>query len=92
MGDFRLQAFKEFVQALLDDPRCLYEEDNVLYCEKLFIINRIMDRVYTKVHNDEMDLKEMKKYLSQINDYLNGEVDLLWVDGVLVSLNKGGIK
>ena len=89
MGDFRLQAIKEFVQALLKDPRCLYEEDNVLYCEKLFIINCIMSRVYTKVDRGDMNLTQMRDYLAKISDYLNDEVDLSWEDGGLVALEKG---
>ena len=89
MGDFRLQAIKEFVQALYDDPRCLYQEDNILYCEKLFIINCIMIRVYTKVDRGDMNLAEMRSYLAKINDYLNDKVDLLWDDGDLVTSEKG---
>lgn len=89
MGDFRLQAIKEFVQALYDDPRCLYQEDNILYCEKLFIINCIMSRVYTKVDRGEMNLNQMRNYLGKINDYLNDKVDLSWEDGGLVALEKG---
>ena len=92
MGDFRLQAIKEFVQALLKDKRCLYQEDNVLYCEKLFIINCIMGRVYTKVDRGDMNLTQMREYLTMINEYLNDEVDLLWTDGDLVTLEKGGNK
>ena len=48
-----------------------------------------MGRVYTKVDRGDMNLTEMRDYLSKINDYLNDEVDLLWTDGGLVTLDKG---
>lgn len=88
MSDFRLQAIKEFVEALLRDPRCLYQEDNVLYCEKLFTINCIMGRIYTKLERGDMNLGEMRNYLSKINEYLNDEADLLWIDDELVLTEK----
>ena len=88
MGDFRLQAIKEFIETLFRDPRCLYQEDNVLYCEKLFIINCIMSRIYTKLERGDMNLDDMRDYLSKINEYLNDEADLLWLDDELVLTEK----
>ena len=94
MPDYRFQAIKEFVQELLEDKRCLYSEDNILYCEKLFIVNKVMNHIYDKITNNELDPREMRKYLLYINKYLDDKVDLLWLNGKLVALNKttGGVK
>ena len=88
MTDYRFQAIKEFVEALLKDKRCLYGEDNVLYSEKLFTVNRVMNHVRDKLAEDEMDLDDMKMYLSYINGYLDGTIDLEWWDDRLVAFNK----
>jgi hypothetical protein len=87
MTDYRLQAIQEFVQALLKDKRCLYDEDNILYCEKLFIVNSIMNQVYDKVAKGEMSVSEMKKYLRYVNKYLDGELSLFWKDNNLMVSN-----
>mgnify|MGYP001208837458 CR=1 FL=1 len=78
MSDFRLDAIKEFIAALFNDPRCLQEEDNVLYCEKLFKVNDIMNKVYDRLASGDMNIREMKLYLSYIDEYLNDEADLNW--------------
>jgi len=78
MSDFRLEAIKEFITALFNDPRCLQEEDNVLYCEKLFTVNNIMNKVYDRLASGDMNIGEMKLYLSYIDEYLNDDVDLNW--------------
>jgi hypothetical protein len=83
-----LQAIREFVQALLKDKRCLYNEDNILYCEKLFIVNRVMSHVRDELSADKLSLDEMRKYLMDINRYLDGDLDLNWWDDKLVTLNK----
>ncbi len=84
MGDYRLQAIKEFIQTLYKDPRCLYQEDNVLYCEKLFIVNSAMKWLYNKITEESMELSEMKSHLNYINLFLDDKVELHWQDGVLV--------
>ena len=78
MSDFRLDAIKEFITALFNDPRCLQAEDNVLYCEKLFTVNDIMNKVYDRLASGDMNIGEMKLYLSYIDEYLNDDVDLNW--------------
>ena len=89
MSDFRLEAIREFVSALTEDPRCLQEEDNVLYCEKLFKVNDIMNKIYDKLASGEMSIGEMKQYLSYIDDYLNDEADLNWEFEGLIQQPRG---
>jgi len=87
MTDYRFQAIKEFVEALLKDKRCLYGEENVLYCEKLFTVNRVMSHVRDKLADDELSLDDMKRYLLYINEYLDGYVELEWWENKLVAFN-----
>ena len=84
MGDYRLQAIKEFILALFRDPRCLYQEENVLYCDKLFIVNSAMKWLYNKITEESMELSEMKSHLNYINLFLDDKVELNWQDGTLV--------
>ena len=84
MSDYRLQAIKEFVHALLQDQRCLAQEGNVLYCKKLFIVNSVMKWLYNEISEKTMDMSEMKTYLHYINQFLDDEVSLSWDNGSLM--------
>ena len=81
MGDYRLSAFKEFIGALLKDKRCLFIEDNVFYCDKLFIINSVVNQIYEMMTDDEVGINEMRTYLKYINLFIEDEIDITWEDG-----------
>ena len=90
MADYQFQAIKEFLRSLLSDKRCLSTEGNVLYCEKLFIINSIMNWLLVDLKNSAVSIDEMKEQLVYINKYLDGEIDLYWDGGVLMYYEKKG--
>lgn len=83
MSDYRLVAIKEFLKALLSDPRCLYVEDNIVHCEKLFVVNRVMKWLYTNLQSDDITIDSMKNYLLVINEYLDDHAELSWEEGEL---------
>lgn len=84
MADYRRSAFKEFVGALLKDSRCLFVEDNVLYCDKLFIINGVVNRIYQMLVDNEVGPDEMADYLAYINMFIDDKVDIFWEEGQFV--------
>ena len=83
MSDYRLIAIQEFLKTLLTDPRCLYVEENTVYCEKLFMVNSVMKWLYNKLLDEEITLDSMKNYLLLINEYLDDNIDLCWEQGEL---------
>ena len=88
MADYQFQAIKEFLHSLLSDKRCLVTEGNVLYCEKLFTINSIMNWLLVDLKNSAVSIGEMKEQLVYINRYLDDEIDLYWDNGVLMFYEK----
>lgn len=84
MGDYRLTAIKEFLKALLSDPRCLSAEDNIIHCQKLFMVNRVMKWLYTNLQSDDITIDSMRNYLLVINEYLDDKVELSWEEGELI--------
>lgn len=88
MADYRREAFREFVEALLKDKRCLFTEGNVLYCDKLFIINGVVNRIYEMLVDDEANLEEVTNYLDYINMFIDDRVDIFWEHGQFVVHNK----
>lgn len=83
MNDYRLQAIKEFLITLLGDKRCLQIDGNVVYCEKMFMVNSVMKWLYASLIDDRINLDIMQKHLLIINDYLDNKVELFWNRGEL---------
>jgi len=88
MGDYRLTAIKEFLKALLSDPRCMHVEDNVVHCNKLFVINSVMKWIYNNLLSEDMTIDSMRNYLLVINDYLDDKIELSWEEGELIYKTK----
>jgi hypothetical protein len=63
--------------------------DNVVYAEKLFIINTIVNYLFRDKHYTEIDKKELMEYGEVINKFLKNEVDIFWKDGKLMVQDEG---
>lgn len=77
----------------LKDPkkilRDLFEKhadkiDNVVYAEKMFIINTIINYLFKDKNYWELDKHKIIEYGELINKYLIDEVDIFWKDGTLM--------
>ena len=88
MSDYRLTAITEFLKTLLGDPRCINIADNVVHCEKLFMVNGIMKWLYNKLSSEEIDIDSMREYLLLINEYLDDNIELFWEHGELSYIKK----
>ncbi len=65
------------------------KQDNIVFIEKLFVANTIIKWIFEKPAKTE----EILQYLSQVDRYLQGEIDLYWQDGVIkVGRTKKGEK
>ena len=88
MSDYRLIAILEFLKTLLSDPRCVYLDENVVHCEKLFMVNSVMKWLYNNLLSDDITVDSMKNYLLVINDYLDDKIELSWEEGELIYKTK----
>lgn len=57
-------------------------EDNVIYAQKLFIINTVVNYVFSETDTAVLS-KRLIKYGEIITRYLNNEVDIYWKDDKL---------
>ena len=69
--------------------RNLYEKyvkkvDNVVYVEKLFVINTVINFLFKGKTYKELDQFQISRYGELINKYLKGEVDIFWQDGTIM--------
>ena len=55
-------------------------QDNVLLSERLFIANSVLDWIYRSTNNQ----KVIDAYLNDLEEYLKGNLDLRWIDGVVI--------
>jgi len=58
--------------------------DNVVYAEKIFIINTIINYLFKDKDYRELDKYKIIEYGEIINRYLQDEVDIYWKDGKLM--------
>lgn len=59
------------------------KHQNVIYAEKLFIINAIIGGLFNGVDYRQVDKKILADYGYLIDRYLKDEVDISWKDGKL---------
>lgn len=58
--------------------------DNVIYTEKLFIINSIVNYLFKDKYYTQVDKEKLAEYGELINRFLKDEVDIYWRDGKLM--------
>ena len=57
------------------------KENNIIYADKLFIINSIIAQLFDGVDYRQVDKKVLAEYGYIIDRYLKNEVDICWKDG-----------
>lgn len=62
----------------------LHKEQNVVYAEKLFIVNTIINFLFKNKTYKEIDQFQIARYGEYIHKYFNDEVDIFWKDGILM--------
>ena len=60
------------------------KENNIVYAEKLFIINSIVNYLFKDKHFTQIDKVKLIEYGEIINKYLKDEVDIYWKDDTLM--------
>lgn len=75
-----LKQPKQIINGLFSKYAIL--EDNVVYAEKLFIINTVINYVF-KERDRDITSKRLLKYGEIITRYLNNEIDIYWKDDKL---------
>jgi len=60
------------------------KHDNVIYAEKIFIINTVINYLFKDKDYRTLDKQKIIDYGEIINRYLADEVDIYWQDGILM--------
>jgi len=61
----------------------LNKEENIIYAHKLFIINTVINFLFSGKSYKELDQFQIARYGEYIHKYLQDEVDIVWKDGIL---------
>ena len=62
--------------------------DNVIYADKLFIINTIVNYLFKDKDYSSLNKAKIAEHGELINRYLENEVDIYWEDGILMVAEK----
>lgn len=68
------------------------KEENVVYAEKLFIINTVINYLFKDKHYTSIDKVKLVEYGEIINKYLKDEVDIYWKDDTLMVEDIEGVR
>ena len=72
---------KEYVIDLLRRRSILREKDNVIYCEKAFIINSILKQCFRRSRKKKQTKEDWVRYLKIIDSYIRDKTEIRWNDG-----------
>ena len=73
---------KKIIRNLFD--KHAKKKDNVVFAEKLFIINSVINYIFKDKYYTEIDKVKLIEYGEIINRYLRDEVDIYWKDDTLM--------
>lgn len=62
----------------------LFREENIIYADKLFVINTVINFLFNGKTYKEIDQFQIARYGEYIHRYLQDEVDIYWNDGILM--------
>lgn len=62
-------------------------DENVVYAQKIFVINSIISYIYRDHDRNKIDKDELMFYGEAIDKYLKNEVDIIWKNGKIVITN-----
>jgi len=63
--------------------------DNVIYADKLFVINTVINYLFKDKNYYNIDKKKVLEYGELISRYLLEEVDIYWEGGILMVKEAG---
>jgi hypothetical protein len=83
----KLKRPEEIIKSIYD--RYSVKEENIIFLGRLFVAASVVRWAFKQSSKTE----ELLQYLSQVEKFLEGEIDLYWQDGVIkVGRNKKGDK
>ena len=71
---------KKTLMKFLRTAKALTEDDNIVYAEKAFVINQVMQHLAAKKLPDD----QLIKVLALVNKYINNEVTLFFRDDNII--------
>jgi hypothetical protein len=86
-GDYIQEDFEkrknEYVLDFIRKKELINSNDNVIFSQKIFVINSVIKWCLDKIQNKKMSTTQWAKYKKIISQYIAGIVDLKWNDGSL---------
>jgi len=80
--DFEKQK-KEYVLDFIRKKELIISEENVIFSQKIFVINSVLKWCMDAVAKDKMSREKWDKFHRSLGQYIAGIVDLKWKDGAL---------
>ena len=80
--DFEKQK-KEYVLDFIRKKDLINSEENVIFSQKIFVINSVLKWCMDAVAKDKMSREKWDKFHRSLGQYIAGIVDLKWKDGAL---------
>lgn len=83
-GEFKKKdmddRIREYVLKYLNEKELINHEDNVIYSEKVFIINAVLRWCLERMQKKKMSADLWAKNRKIIAQYIAGTVDLVWTE------------
>lgn len=71
---------REFVRDYIKQRDLIKSEDNVIFVQKLFVINAVLGLCFKKAQNKKMSVHLWDKTKKILAQYVAGIVDIRWTD------------
>lgn len=72
---------REYVIDLLKRRSVMHSEENVIYCEKAFVINSILKMCFRKSKKKTQSKEQWVKYLTIVDSYIKDKTIIKWKNG-----------
>jgi hypothetical protein len=72
----------------LKDEKALYKKDNIIYAEKVFFANSVVNWCLCEKNKGAMDMKQIENCVLTLRQFIKGKFDLCWENGVIIIRKK----
>ena len=79
---------RPILNVLLDADFSFEKRGNVIYAEKVFFVNSVIQWCLKRKENKEINIKQFRSYMLLLDKYVKQQVDLSWRDKKLLVQRK----
>ena len=82
------EAQRKLVRAFIAKEKLIQRDDNVCNMGKAFVVNSVLGWFLTRRAEKKISLTDMRDYVTLLQEYIDGKIDLSWNEHVLEILVK----